>query len=82
MGYHTLRAYLRAVPRDDIEKRAAVDLTSSGLVLCVLGALFAPLIIIGLVPLYYGVRKVAMIGMGLAPETPGEGGGGPTEQGR
>ena len=46
--------YLRATPRSDAEKRDAADLALRGLVLCVLGLLFRPLILSGLVPLFYG----------------------------
>ena len=64
-GYGSLGAYLRAAPRTDDEKRDAVDLALKGLVLCLLGLLFAPLLLIGLFPLFYGTRKVVYGSMGL-----------------
>ena len=67
-GYPSLTAYLRAAPQTDEEKRDAVDLALKGLVLCVLGLLFPPLLLFGLVPFFYGTRKVlyASMGLGLA----------------
>jgi hypothetical protein len=64
-GYASTRAYLRAAPRSDAEKRDAADLALNGLVLCLLGLIFAPFILIGLVPLLYGGRKVVYASMGL-----------------
>lgn len=64
-GYPSLGAYLRAAPRTDEEKRDAVDLALKGLVLCLLGLLFAPLLLVGLFPLFYGTRKVVYGSMGL-----------------
>ena len=67
-GYDTVRGYLQAVPVTEPQRLDAVDLAMKGLVLVVLGILFGPLLIIGLVPLYYGVRKITMtmLGFGLA----------------
>jgi hypothetical protein len=64
-GYPSTRGYLRAVPRSDAEKQDAVDLALKGLVLCVLGLLFPPLILLGLVPLFFGARKIVWASMGL-----------------
>ena len=64
-GYPTTRAYLRAIPQSDDEKRDAADLALKGLVGCVLGMMFPPLILVGLVPLYYGGRKFTYASMGL-----------------
>jgi hypothetical protein len=64
-GYASTRAYLRAAPRSDVEKRDAVDLALKGLASCLLGLLFPPLVLIGLVPLFYGGRKVVYASMGL-----------------
>jgi hypothetical protein len=64
-GYASARAYLRATPRSDGEKRDAVDLALKGIASCLLGFLFPPFILIGLVPLFYGGRKVAYASMGL-----------------
>ena len=58
-GYPSLGAYLRAAPCSDEEKRAAVSLALSGLVLCLLGLVFPPFLLFGLFPLFYGARKVA-----------------------
>jgi uncharacterized membrane protein len=65
---HTSRwEYLQAVPRSDAEKKDAADLALRGLVLCILGVVFSPLVFIGLVPLFYGARKLAyaLLGLGL-----------------
>lgn len=64
-GYSTLRDYLRAAPQTDEEKRVAVDCALQGLVICVLGFLMPPLIIIGVFPLFFGVRKIAYSSLGL-----------------
>jgi hypothetical protein len=64
-GYPSLAAYLRAAPQTDDEKRDAADLALKGLVLCLLGLLFPPLLLFGLVPFFYGTRKVVYASMGL-----------------
>jgi hypothetical protein len=64
-GYPSAGAYLRAVPRSDPERRDAVDLALKGLACCVLGLLFSPFVLVGLVPLFYGGRKLAYASMGL-----------------
>lgn len=64
-GYGSTRAYLRAAPRSDAEKRDAVDLALMGLIFCMLGLLFRPFVLIGLIPLFYGGRKVVYASMGL-----------------
>ena len=64
-GYPTTRAYLRAAPRSDDEKRDAADLAVKGLACCALGVLFGPLVLIGLAPLFYGGRKFLYASMGL-----------------
>ena len=64
-GYPSTGAYLRAAPRSDEEKRDAADLALKGLVICVLGLLFPPFILVGLVPLFYGGRKLVYASMGL-----------------
>jgi hypothetical protein len=64
-GYPTTGAYLRSAPATDAEKRDAADLALRGLVLCVLGLLLPPLILVGLVPLFYGGRQLTYASMGL-----------------
>jgi len=64
-GYAGLGAYLRELPQTEQEKLDAVDLTLKGVVLCVLGLLFPPLVVIGLVPLCYGLRKLAAVKLGI-----------------
>jgi uncharacterized membrane protein YhaH (DUF805 family) len=64
-GYASFWAYLAATPKTDAEKRAAADLALKGVVVCFLGLLFPPLILVGLVPLYFGARKVIHVSMGL-----------------
>lgn len=65
LGYASLGDYLRAAPLSDEEKRDAVDLTLKGVVLCLLGLVFAPLLLVGLVPLFFGARKMAYGSLGL-----------------
>jgi hypothetical protein len=68
LGYPSLGEYLRAAPRSDEEKRDAIDLALKGMVLCFSGLLFPPLFVfalIGLFPLFYGVRKTVWASMGL-----------------
>ncbi len=64
-GYPSLGAYLRAVPRNDAERQDAFDLALKGAVICLLGLLFPPLLLIGIVPLFYGARKTGYASMGL-----------------
>ena len=64
-GYASTRAYLRAAPRSDAEKRDAADLALWGVVFCALGLLFSPFVLVGLVPLFYGGRKLVYASMGL-----------------
>jgi hypothetical protein len=64
-GYSGLGAYLRELPQTEEEKLDAVDMALKGVVLCVLGMLFPPLVVIGLVPLYYGLRKLASVKLGI-----------------
>jgi hypothetical protein len=75
LGYASTRAYLRAIPGSDQERRDAADLTLRGLAFCILGLLFSPFVLVGLLPLLYGGRKVLYASMGLGllddPEQPG-----------
>ena len=64
-GYPGVGAYLRAVPRNDEEKRQAVDLALKGVILCALGLFFPPMILLGVVPFYYGSRKLILVWLGL-----------------
>lgn len=64
-GYPGVGAYLRAVPRNDEEKRQAVDLALKGLILCALGLFFPPMILVGVIPFYYGSRKLILVWLGL-----------------
>jgi hypothetical protein len=64
-GYGSMRAYLRAAPRSDEEKQDAVDLALKGLSYCLLGLLFPPFLLVGLIPLFYGGRKLLYAEMGL-----------------
>lgn len=64
-GYGSLGAFLRAPPRTDVDKREAVDMVMQGVVLCVLGLAFPPLLLVGVFPLYFGGRKVSYSLMGL-----------------
>lgn len=64
-GYPSTRAYLRAAPRSDPEKRDAADLVVKGLVFCALGTFFSPFVLVGVIPLFYGGRKLVYASMGL-----------------
>jgi len=64
-GYASTLAYLRAAPRTDEERRDAADLAMKGLVLCLLGLIASPIVLFGLVPLFYGGRKLVYAAMGL-----------------
>ena len=64
-GYPGLMAYLRELPHTEAEMLDAVELTLKGAVLCVLGLLFPPLVLIGAAPLYYGARKWASVTLGI-----------------
>ena len=69
-GYRSVRAYLRAAPRTDEEKRHAVELAVRGLGWCLVGILFPPLVLVGVTPLVYGTRKLflAWLGVGIVDE--------------
>jgi hypothetical protein len=71
-GYSSTVAYLRAVPRTDAEKQDAADVALKGLVLCLLGVIFSPFVLAGLIPLFYGGRKVVYASMGLGLVDDGE----------
>ena len=64
-GYPGLQAYLRELPRTDEERLDAVEMTLKGAMLCLLGLLFPPILIIGVVPLYFGLRKLAAMRLGI-----------------
>ena len=60
VGYDSVREYLYAIPASDEQRFDAVELALKGLVITFLGVLFAPLMFIGLIPTYYGFRKVIL----------------------
>ena len=64
-GYTSAIAYLRATPKSDAERRDAADLAVTGLVVCLLGIFWAPFVLAGLVPFFYGGRKFAYATLGL-----------------
>ncbi len=64
-GYPGLGVYLRELPGTDAERLEAVELSLQGAMLCLLGLLFPPILIIGLVPLYFGLRKLAAVRLGI-----------------
>lgn len=65
LGYGSTREYLRAAPRSDAEKRDAAHITMVGLVYCMLGLILPAIVLPGLIPLFYGGRKLAYASMGL-----------------
>ncbi|MCB1554762.1 MAG: hypothetical protein KDJ14_13220 [Xanthomonadales bacterium] len=64
-GHKGILEYLRAIPASDRDKQEAVDLTLQGGVACLLGLLFPPLLLLGAIPLFYGLRKLLYASMGL-----------------
>jgi hypothetical protein len=64
-GYASRAQYMAAVPQTDAEKREAVDQALKGLAICILGLFFPPLLLVGLLPLFIGGRKMAWSSMGL-----------------
>jgi hypothetical protein len=64
-GYDSVGAYLKSPPRSDREKRGAIDLGLKELVICLLGLIFPPFLLIGIFPLFYGLRKMAYASLGL-----------------
>ncbi len=69
-GYLGLMDYLRELPQTDEQKLDAAELALKGLVLCALSLLFPPLVVIGLVPLYYGLRKLAAVALAVPSTKP------------
>jgi hypothetical protein len=67
-GYASRKAYVRATPQTDAQKEEAIDLLVRGVVLCALGLLFRPLVLVGVVPLYVGGRKVLRAWFALGSE--------------
>jgi hypothetical protein len=69
-GYPSRAAYFQAVPHTDAEKREAVDQALLGLILCLVGLLLPPVLLVGIVPLFVGGRKAvfASLGLGLSDE--------------
>jgi len=65
LGYASVGAYLAAAPRSDAEKRDAVDLALKGLVISLLGLIVPPFVLGGLIPLFYGGRKLVYASLGL-----------------
>lgn len=64
-GYASRSEYFKAVPRTDDEKREAVDQALKGFVICLVGLIFPPVLLIGVVPLFIGGRKTLFASMGL-----------------
>jgi hypothetical protein len=71
-GYRGLKEYLRELPQTDAEKLDAVELTLKGVVICLLGLLFPPILVYGLVPLYFGTRKLAGVRLGIKDADEGQ----------
>ena len=64
-GFRSVGDYMRAAPRTDAEKKEAVSMMMRGVALCLLGMVFAPFALLGVVPLYYGGRKITLALLGL-----------------
>jgi len=64
-GFERISDYMRAAPRNDRERREAVNMAFRGLALCLVGIVFTPLLLLGLPPLYYGGRKITMALLGM-----------------
>ena len=61
----TLRTWVGVGGSPESVVRAAVDLALKGLVICLLGLIMPPVLLMGLFPLFYGARKIAYASMGL-----------------
>ena len=57
-GYDGVRTYLRAIPGTNAERGDAIELTMRGGLICLVGAIFPLIVLVGMFPLYYGVRKL------------------------
>lgn len=64
-GYRGAFDYLRSLPQTDSQKRDALDLLMRGIVMCPIGIIVWPLLVVGVFSVYYGVRKLCMVWMGL-----------------
>jgi thiosulfate reductase cytochrome b subunit len=64
-GFKRISDYMLAAPRNDQEKREAVNMAFRGLALCVIGIVLTPLLLLGVFPLYYGGRKISLALLGL-----------------
>jgi Ca2+/Na+ antiporter len=64
-GFKRISDYMLAVPRNDREKREAVNMAFRGLALCLVGIVFTPLLLLGVPPLYYGGRKITLTLLGM-----------------
>ena len=69
-GHADLTAWLKAIPVSDEDRQDAVDLALKGGVACLLGLVFPPLLVIGVIPLFFGLRKLiyAALGLGLVSD--------------
>jgi hypothetical protein len=63
-------ADLRSLPHTDEESFQALELMLQGIVLCVLGQIFPILSLFGVVPLYYGARKLGWVLLGSRRQKP------------
>lgn len=61
LSYAGLREYLYAIPQTPTQQHDAVELALKGLVITSLGILFGPLLLVGLPPLYFGLRKILLM---------------------
>ncbi len=64
-GHADLASWLQAIPVTDQDKQDAVDLSLKGGAACLLGLVFPPLLVIGVIPLFYGLRKLLYSALGL-----------------
>jgi hypothetical protein len=64
-GYASMSSYLHAVPVSDMERGDAVDLLLKGAACCSLGILYRPFFLVGLLPLFFGTRKLLLALMGI-----------------
>ena len=70
-GYCGIVDYLLKVPQTDDQKLDAIGLTLKGVILCVVGWSFcAPIVLLGVIPVYCGVRKLMAIRLEI--RKPGE----------
>jgi len=73
-GFSGVLQYLRAIPKGEAQRADAIELAVRGGAICLLAAVFPLLVLVGVLPLYYGARKLLYMHFGpqAAPPQSGE----------